>query len=274
MIDILILLQKILILAYALEAVIFSDDLGSALDTIRRNAMCSKRSRGAIIAARDLLSCRQDLEDNVKSIIGESYYALHQMKLLRAGVNDQKNFVSDKIINNVKAYYLSETKKYGLEVKNNLIMNHVFIDEEFKGRILDCVEIQRDEKASNTLDAVSLYIATLNVTCSLVEKMKEYLNAVKKVKNLESSYAQLSLYVKNVMWARDIAFVKLALLWKTSRYTFNPKAILFSKDYFEEFILPDIFEFVDEPESDSTFEILPSSIIFREMDGTLRELVY
>ncbi len=75
------------------------------------------------------------------------------------------------------------------------------------------------------------------------------------------------------MHARDKSFECLARLWKTSRYAFNPKAIMFSKDYYKDFSLPDELYCDDEFKSDSKLGILPSSITFREKDGTISELV-
>ncbi len=48
---------------------------------------------------------------------------------------------------------------------------------------------------------------------------------------------------------------------------------MFSKDYYKDFSLPDDLYRDDKSNYDSTLAILPSSITFREKDGTLRELV-
>ena len=48
---------------------------------------------------------------------------------------------------------------------------------------------------------------------------------------------------------------------------------MFSKDYYKDFSLPDELYCDDEFKSDSKLIVLPSSITFREKDGTLRELV-
>lgn len=263
-------LQKMLVLADALQGVVFSDDLGRAIDSIRRNAMCSVRSKGAVVVARDLMSFRHALEESAKKILLESYHELERTNLSYASVNEQ---ITEETLEKVKSYILSETKEYCLEVKKNLVINHVLFDEECKRSMPNYEEIARDDQAREALEAVSLYIATLNVTGSLVEQIKDVHDEINKLKPFGFENQQLLLHAGYVMHARDKSFECLARLWKTSRYAFNPKAIMFSKDYYKDFSLPDELYCDDEFKSDSKLGILPSSITFREKDGTLRELV-
>lgn len=266
-------LQKLFVLANALQAVVFSDELGRAVDSIRRNAMCSVGSRGAIAVARDLTSYRNDLEESVKSILGNSYHELQQMNLSCTDLDRRKKQVSEETLMKVKAYILSETKEYCLEVKKNLVMNHVLFDEECKGGVPDYEEIASDKQASEVLEAVSFFIATLNITCSLAEHIKEVLDEVKVFDIAGVKDQEYLKYLKCAMRARNSSFDCLARLWKTSKYEFNSKAILFSKEYFRDFNLPDALYHGDECKSDSRFVVLPETIKFRTKDGELIELV-
>ena len=264
------ILKKLFVLANALHDVVFSDDLGRAVDSIRRNAMSSAHSKGAVTIARDLISFRHDLEESAKKILGESYRELQRMNLSVTPVNEQ---ITEETLKKVRSHILKERNEYCHEVKKNLVMNHVLFDEECKGSMPDCEEIARDNQASEALEAVSLYIATLNVTGSLVEQIKDVHDEVNKLKPFGFENQQLLLHAGYVMHARDKSFDCLARLWKASRYAFNPKAIMFSKDCFMDFSLPSELYSDEEFKSDSGFGVLPDRLTFRKKDGSLLELV-
>lgn len=269
---ILTLLQKLFILANALYYVVFSDDLGPALDCIRRNTMYSPQSKGAVMVARDLLSCRQNLEDNAKLILGDSNFELQQMSLLCTGVNEQKKQISEETLKKVKSYVLSGIKELSLEFKEELMMNHILFDEERNGNVPDYEEIKRDNQASKALDALSLYIATLNVICSLEEQIRVVLNDVKETNIAGVPRKQLLTYLDNILNALNRSYTFLARLWKTSRYAINSKAIYVYVNTYKVFYLPDDF-YRDVFKADPRFGVLPDRLTFRKKDGSLVELV-
>ena len=270
MVNVLEMAQKMLILADAINTVAKSEDLAKANECIRRNTRGgTERSHGGIALARDLMSCRHDFESCAKSLLEYSNLELHQMSTCYPD-EDVQGQINDELFERNEAHVLLETKKYGLDVREDLIRKHVLVENGTDGRIPDYEELLCDEQASEALDGLSTMIANLNMMFGLANQINSILREINEVKTGSGLSRYLLKYVQEIVCTRSRTYQNMCdRLKMTSKYSFKEAVIWsFCEAGYKGKDLMELLDFDICAKPCLTFGEMPSYILFNRLDGS------
>lgn len=269
MVNVLEMAQKVLVLADALYAVTKSENLVNANESIRRSTKITDRSNGGISLARDLMSCRHDIEISAKSLLMYSDWELQQMAVYYKNEDVQKQ-INKEVFTKNEARVLAETKEYSIDVKDDFIRMHGLAGKRGAGRTLDLAELSCDEQATEALDGLSAMIANLNTMYGLAEQINTIIEEINCVKAGNDFYLDLLKYVQEIMCARTRTYRYMCdRLKKTSKYSFCDVVIWsFCETGYKGKDLMELLDFDICAKPCLTFGEMPSYILFNRLDGS------
>jgi len=251
-------LKKMHILAHALNSAVVSEDFVRTIECLRRNTVHTERNKSGLEMSKDLANCMCTLIGNVKQLLKHSQLVLQQVKDLHPNDSPLQP-IPDEHLKKIDNVVLSLVNHDSHLYRYSILNYRVFIERHPFEDALDYEDISKDGEAKETLDALSIIVATLNLVLYIVDQID---NIILEISDYNASVTENGLYLSLMLDMLTITHDRFMMyrylsdhLKKTSKYAIRDKAIMLLCD--EKYKGKDLLEVLDY---NATFKPQPTFV--------------
>ena len=231
-------LKKMHILAHALNSAVVSEDFVRTIECLRRNTVHTEHNKSGLEMSKDLANCMCTLIGNVKQLLKHSQLVLQQVKDLYPNDSPLQP-IPDEHLKKIDNVVLSLVNHDSHLYRYSILNYRVFIERHPFEDALDYEDISKDGEAKETLDALSIIVATLNLVLYIVDQID---NIILEMLTITHDRFMMYRYLSDH-------------LKKTSKYAIRDKAIMLLCD--EKYKGKDLLEVLDY---NATFKPQPTFV--------------
>lgn len=266
-------LQRMLVLAHALNSVIDSDEFVSSVERIRKNTSHTKDTKCGLNFTKKMTDSIYDLKENAQQILEHLNFVAEQERLLYP-YECSLRILSLNDCKSIDFAVLSQRNWQSTVYYNELLKNKVLINASDEKALPECEDISKDDEAHELMNALACIIATLNAVWCLAEQINDYFDEINRIIEEALLYSPVKVYVHDINDKRSHIYRHLFdHLDKTSHYFINAKVLFRLKhDIYKDRSLLELvnYDYVFKPKP--VFGQLPSQITFIDKSGCKKVL--